>query len=93
MRLVKWTNRKTDPGLAMSQWWVCIAFEASRFCPKVRCCAQKVVRVMRPELTSNLQMGPNGSPFQPEWNTTVSLHNLRDMVALLTIIGIPLPGT
>jgi hypothetical protein len=38
-------------------------------------------------------MGPNGSPFQPEWNTTVSLHNLRDMAALLTIIGIPLPGT
>jgi hypothetical protein len=93
MCLVKWTNRKTDPGLAMSQWWVCIAFKASRLCPEVRCCAQKVVLVMRTKLTSNLQMGPNGSPFQPEWNTAVSLRNFRDIVALLTRIGIPIPGT
>lgn len=32
---MKWANRKTDPGLAMSQWWVCITFEASRFYPEV----------------------------------------------------------
>lgn len=55
--------------------------------------AQSIVLVIIIELTSNLQMGPNGSPFQAEWNTTVSLRDFCNIVALLTIIGIPIPRT
>lgn len=42
----------------MSQWWVCITFEASRFYPEVRCCAQAAVRVTETGLTSNYRWGP-----------------------------------